>query len=394
MKLSTKLIILLACLAGLVMVPYFGAYVYFDGDFPTDYFEYPPLTTGDKADFHPVVFWAIAAFGLLVILLYIRPQLFGFKTVKAAPKPKVAKVKWPVWAWTGLVIWAAALIAIWSKAPNPRWLVDWAYLPLFWGFTLMVDGWVFVRTGGKSLCATAPREMIGMAVAAMSGWMMFEYLNFFVDDNWFYPKGGLIQNNQFLIYAILGSSGLMPPIYELYDLLCTFPRLKVKYTQGPKINLPKWFRLAVLLGSFVALFLVGFYPHALFGMLWVAPLLIFAVALGLIGEWTPFVGVKNGNWGPLLLYGITYVIYGFMLEFWNYFSATHVDGVVDKCFNPAHWVYAIPMVNKYHVFEMPVLGYLGYIPFGVYCAVWWLMFAYLLGIKTKYVKGGFDELEA
>jgi recombinational DNA repair protein (RecF pathway) len=31
-------------------------------------------------------------------------------------------------------------------------------------------------------------------------------------------------------------------------------------------------------------------------------------------------------------------------------------------------VYAIPYVDVLHVFEMPLLGYAGYLPFGLACA--------------------------
>ena len=31
-------------------------------------------------------------------------------------------------------------------------------------------------------------------------------------------------------------------------------------------------------------------------------------------------------------------------------------------------MYAIPYVDALHVFEMPLLGYAGYLPFGVLCA--------------------------
>jgi hypothetical protein len=37
---------------------------------------------------------------------------------------------------------------------------------------------------------------------------------------------------------------------------------------------------------------------------------------------------------------------------WNYFSYPK-------------WVYDTPMVNFLHVFEMPLLGYIGYIPFSL-----------------------------
>jgi hypothetical protein len=35
----------------------------------------------------------------------------------------------------------------------------------------------------------------------------------------------------------------------------------------------------------------------------------------------------------------------------------------------AKWEYNIPFVHAFEVFEMPVLGYAGYLPFGLVCVV-------------------------
>ena len=35
----------------------------------------------------------------------------------------------------------------------------------------------------------------------------------------------------------------------------------------------------------------------------------------------------------------------------------------------AHWSYAIPFVDRFHLFAMPLLGYAGYVPFGLECLV-------------------------
>jgi hypothetical protein len=40
-----------------------------------------------------------------------------------------------------------------------------------------------------------------------------------------------------------------------------------------------------------------------------------------------------------------------------------------------HWEYAIPSVHRFQLFEMPLLGYAGYLPFGLDClAVTQLLF--------------------
>jgi hypothetical protein len=41
---------------------------------------------------------------------------------------------------------------------------------------------------------------------------------------------------------------------------------------------------------------------------------------------------------------------------WNYYSQ-------------AKWIYTVPYVNRFKIFEMPILGYAGYLPFGLECAV-------------------------
>jgi hypothetical protein len=53
----------------------------------------------------------------------------------------------------------------------------------------------------------------------------------------------------------------------------------------------------------------------------------------------------------LLLSGVAC---GFLWEFWNFWAG-------------ARWYYTIPILGHVKVFEMPVLGYLGFPPFAVEC---------------------------
>ena len=50
------------------------------------------------------------------------------------------------------------------------------------------------------------------------------------------------------------------------------------------------------------------------------------------------------------------LICGFFWELWNSQSL-------------AHWVYTVPFVHDFKMFEMPILGYAGYLPFGLECVV-------------------------
>jgi hypothetical protein len=75
-----------------------------------------------------------------------------------------------------------------------------------------------------------------------------------------------------------------------------------------------------------------------------------------MAEETIFSAVTHGDWRPIYLPAIAALICGFFWEMWNFYSA-------------AKWVYTVPYVYRCLIFEMPLLGFGGYLPFGLECAV-------------------------
>jgi hypothetical protein len=59
-----------------------------------------------------------------------------------------------------------------------------------------------------------------------------------------------------------------------------------------------------------------------------------------------------GDWRPLLALWVGCFICGFFWEMWNFYSYPK-------------WVYHIPFFNLLYIFEMPILGYFGYLPFSM-----------------------------
>ena len=258
----------------------------------------------------------------------------------------------------------------------------WSDFPLFWGLVLMIDGWVYVRNGGKSMVSHRPQELAGIGVSSAMGWMLFEYLNFFVDYDWFYPFGDQISNEQFLFYAIIISTGLLPLSFVFYDLFNTVPVLKTRFTEGPKFIMPGKAKTILLVLSALSLFAAGLFPDALFFVLWVSPAILIGLVLDKLGIWTPLRSIGKGNWRPALVFALTYLAAGLCLECENYFSAARMHGIPTYSEQPAFWEYNLPFVNRFHVFQMPLLGYLGYMPFGIYCWLWWIAFAYMQDIPS------------
>jgi len=378
---SKKILYILLTIGAIFALPYAGAFIQYGHDFPKTLFIYPAIAPLQKASFNIYIFIMIAVAFLGIVLLYIFPPLFGFKKITSSSN--VVRGPLPRWFWINLAIWSLSLILLWGRFEGITWFLKFVDIALWWSFSFMIDGWVYSRTGGKSLWATRPRELMGIAVASILGWMIFEYINFFVHYNWYYPISQQIPSAEFLCYSMLASSAVFPISFEFYSLFNTFDGFKNKYSLGPKIQLPKWLRVSTFMLCLAVLVFMSFYPDEMFFAIWIAPLAMLALLLDGLKIWTPFTLVKQGDWSPLLLIALSWVAAGLCVECWNYFSAAHPDGGLVTT-NTFYWAYSVPYVNVAHIFEMPVLGYLGYLPYGIYAGLWWITFAYLLNIPTQF----------
>jgi hypothetical protein len=391
-RLIKQITLLLAACGLILLMPYLGGLRRFGGEFRSDYFAFPPLTVPPKPGFSLPIFLTVAAIGLVIVLFYVAPRLFGVRRGSLPARKLGTDFSWPFWTWVGLALWLIPLTVLWGKFSGPLWLINWAVVPLFWGFAIFLDAIVYRRTGGLSIIARHPRELLAMGLASSGGWMIFEWLNFFVNDNWLYPEGDRLSDDQFLLYALVGSSGLMVMSFEWYSLFNTWEGFRNRYADGPKIRVGKVGLWIMLVLAYVALFFVPFFPNQSFGVLWSAPLVILAAVLGLLSIWSPFRLIREGNYTPVAFLALTYFVQGILCECWNYFSAVHLaDGTVVTV-NPDYWVYSIPYVQILHVFEMPMLGLGGYLPFGIYCGIWWIVFAFLFNIPTQFNDKGHYHL--
>jgi len=390
MKALRNICIILATLAAITVLPVIG-FLIAGNRLAAAFFTFPPIAPPQNVPgFNLLFFIVIAVIISAIALVYILPSLFGFKKA-TGQLPSEQSYTFPVWFWIGLVMWIVPIVLLFAQAEQPKLLLNYSDLPLFWGFTLLLDGFVY-KLRGNSMISKHPTELMGIATASVSGWMLYEYLNLFANRTWYYPfgknllPGSAVNDEIFLVYSILGSSALMPLAFEWYDLLMAAPSLKHRFDDGVKITAPKWLKIALIVLSLGGLLYLGYAPDKSFFFLFVWPLIAITAVLSLAKVWTPFTPIKDGNWTPFLVFGLAYLAQGFAMEGWNYFSATHNTwgGLAQHSHSPAFWAYSVPFVDKFHLFEMPILGFLGYLPFSVYCWVWWIMFAYLLGIKTRY----------
>ena len=94
------------------------------------------------------------------------------------------------------------------------------------------------------------------------------------------------------------------------------------------------------------------WPLYFFGLLWVALYLIIEPINVWLGGHSVLHFTARRDWRPIIALWIGVWMCAFAWEMWNFLSYPK-------------WIYTVPWVDFLHVFEMPLLGYLGYLPFAL-----------------------------
>jgi hypothetical protein len=360
------------------ILPFLGSYFKFGG-FPPGYGLFPAQKVVDPPGFDLTYFIVASSIAVLILVFLFFPTLFGFKKISSqSNNTEVKEVSYPIWFYYGLVLALISWFFMWLPFPAIYVITNFTFVPLWWGFILFLDGIVFKRMGGYSLIANKPNTMKIMAVTSSFSWFVFEFLNFFVLEDWYYPNYQILTNFGNISWQLISYTTVLPAIFEWYLLLRTFKKLEAKYSFGPVIPVSKTLQIIGLVLGCILLFFMGVFPYPLFWMLWISLIPILVPAMTLYNFWTPFTPImQRGNWSFVILIGLATVLNGFFWEFWNYGSEFfHHDFPT----NPNYWKYSVPYVGKFYLFsEMPILGYFGYLFFGNVCWVLWVVVAHLVG---------------
>ena len=193
-----------------------------------------------------------------------------------------------------------------------------------------------------------PRYVLSLFPLSACFWWFFEYLNRFV-QNWHYVGGGELSAWEYLVRATLPFSTVLPAVLGTAEWLSSFPRLSAgldRFVTFEFKNHTTW-GWGLLIGSAVGLFGIGLWPDYLFSLVWVAPLLLITSLQLIRDEPTICSGTAQGDWRTLWAAALAALICGWFWEMWNFYSL-------------ARWEYAVPFVQRFKLFEMPLLGYAGY----------------------------------
>ena len=317
------------------------------------YLEFPPLTRYvPHADFSWIVFIALA----LCIAAVLSPFVYRVFTFERLAVARSRKKSFPWWGWAGLALIAASWFLGWTRFSWFDWGQRFTFPFLWLGYILTINAWTVRRTG-SCLLRRAPAGFVFLFPLSMVFWWFFEYLNRFV-QNWYYVGIEVFGPLEYVCYASLSFATVLPAVLGTRELLLSTGVFQAVFGRFRSLNpdRPKLLALVVMILACTGLGLIGTFPDLLFPLLWVAPLLILISLLTLMGRKHILAPLRYGDWSLVLASACAALICGFFWEMWNVFSL-------------AKWEYSIPYVQRFHLFEMPALGYAGYLPFGLECAV-------------------------
>jgi hypothetical protein len=262
----------------------------------------------------------------------------------------------PLWGWAAIAFTAITWIVAWNRFEWASSIQSHTFFPLWLGYIVVINALTW-RRKGSCLLTARPLQVLMLFIVSALFWWYFEYLNRFV-QNWFYFGVSTFSPARYFGFATPPFATVLPAVLGTEEWLETFPRFRTNLDNWHPVPIrrPRMLAAAWLGAGAVSLFAIGLAPNVLFPMLWLSPLILISALQTLTGASTIFTPLRNGSWQRIVRLAVAGLICGFFWEMWNSHSA-------------AGWVYAVPFVGRFKIFEMPVLGYAGYLPFGLECAV-------------------------
>ena len=196
----------------------------------------------------------------------------------------------------------------------------------------------------------ARRGYLTLFLISAPAWWLFELANLRT-QNWFYEGSQYIGPVTFFLLATLSFSTVMPAVFGTAELVSTFDWLK-RRGHGPHVAPTRAVLDRFLFGGLLMLALMLLWPRYFYPLLWLSLYFILDSLNARLGNPSLLAHTGRGDWRPILALWSGILICALFWEMWNYYSYPK-------------WIYHVPFLGFAHIFEMPALGYLGYLPFSM-----------------------------
>jgi hypothetical protein len=235
------------------------------------------------------------------------------------------------------------------------------------GYCLTIDALVLFRRG-TSLLTRSWRKYLGLFLLSAPVWWIFEIINWRL-NNWHYVGKELFTSLEYGLWATLSFSTVILAVFGSAEFIGSF-----KFVQSIKpgfiIRQDKLTVLIFFFSGWIMFALMMIWPQYFFPLVWISLYFILEPVNIWIGnrnlaDWT-----KVGDWRPVIALWLGVLLTAFFWEMWNFLSYPK-------------WVYTVPWGQFLHIFEMPLLGYGGYLPFSLELFAVYHFVMGILGVKNS-----------
>jgi hypothetical protein len=264
----------------------------------------------------------------------------------------------------GLIIVVLAEILLFSG----NQLVGGWFTPIVWtGYVLFIDALVY-KLRGRSLLTTDRFELVLIALISICCWWLFEFYNaprFWRSDLelwWHYHN---LTPNPFL--RRVGYDWAFATIFPALFATAEAFAATVFARRGPTVAIRfsrRSLYLFIVAGAVAVLLPFIVISDWFAPLVWLSFILLFDPINRLRGRPSIVGDLAAGKWIRLLSLLASGAVCGVLWEFWNYWALSK-------------WTYTVPFFGSLKVFEMPVLGFLGFPPFAVEC---WVMYVFIRSV--------------
>jgi hypothetical protein len=341
-----KFIILIFLLFGL---PLLGLVL--SGQSIKKYTEFPPV---NSYTVHAPFSWPAFILLSAIIFIFILPIIiYSIKYYFQHTIEPAQTNKFPWWGKLSIFSTIFFWIISWGQFDIFTGIHEYTFFTLWFSFTILINSLNYKKTG-KSFMTEHPSRFLLLFPISAIFWWYFEYINCFV-QNWYYIGAGFSRLKLFLV-STLSFSTVLPAVTSISSLLSGYSWIKKGFTDIWKIQnpMPKFSALLVFIIFSSGLALIGLFPTYFFPLVWISPLLIILSLQIFFNEKHIFSDINEGNWSIIVSASVAALVCGGFWEMWNFNSMPK-------------WQYSIPFVHRFLIFEMPILGYSGYLPFGLLC---------------------------
>lgn len=268
--------------------------------------------------------------------------------------------KLPLYGWVGLIALVMAEILMFRHVEP----ISTYFTPLAWtAYILLADAAVLAVTGSSRL-HDARGEFIQPALLSIPLWLIFEAYNLRL-ANWTYVG---VPTNRVALWFGYGWSfaTIIPGIFETADLIESFGWFQPSRPRSFSAALQTGFIVFGTACLLAPLLIPRHLAAYLFALVWVGFVFLLDPInrrLGLPSLLGDFAAGRTSRFWSLLLTGW---VCGWLWEFWNYWAS-------------AKWHYIFPIMQGSKIFEMPAVGYLGFLPFALECFAMYVTASWIIG---------------